>query len=257
MAAPSFGLFAFGPQAEGQGDTVSFDYFTLDGQDPSACECDAARRRVRRRRARQDAVERDRPRGSDEVRGRGRRAEGHDRRAATSTSRRRGRRRATSSCRRPTTPAPTRSSRRSCPARSTAATRRAACWSTRTTTTTSSSTRSPTSATRGSTGSSCARRTAARSSEPQPQVDVPRHDGHLAAPDEDGRRRTRASTRSTARPGRRRATVTNTHGDAAVRPLHPRRATTPATPSPSTTSRSTARPAAGAAAGEHAPVIER
>ncbi len=38
MAAPSFGLFAFGPQAEGQGDTVSFDYFTLDGQD-DACEC--------------------------------------------------------------------------------------------------------------------------------------------------------------------------------------------------------------------------
>ena len=34
MTAPAFGLFAFGPQADGQGDTVSFDYFTLDGQDP-------------------------------------------------------------------------------------------------------------------------------------------------------------------------------------------------------------------------------
>jgi cytochrome c len=36
IAAPSFGLFAFGPQADGQGDTVSFDYFTLDG--PDGCE---------------------------------------------------------------------------------------------------------------------------------------------------------------------------------------------------------------------------
>ena len=34
MVAPAFGLFAFGPQASGVGDTVSFDYFTLDGQDP-------------------------------------------------------------------------------------------------------------------------------------------------------------------------------------------------------------------------------
>ena len=41
MASPSFGVFAFGPQAEGQGDTVSFDYFTLDGQDQD-CECSAA-----------------------------------------------------------------------------------------------------------------------------------------------------------------------------------------------------------------------
>ena len=40
MASPSFGLFAFGPQADGQGDTVSFDYFTLDGQDPDEpCGC--------------------------------------------------------------------------------------------------------------------------------------------------------------------------------------------------------------------------
>ena len=41
MAAPNFGVFAFGPQADGQGDTVSFDYFTLDGQD-QGCECSAA-----------------------------------------------------------------------------------------------------------------------------------------------------------------------------------------------------------------------
>ena len=31
MADPSFGVFAFGPQADGQGDTVAFDYFLLDG----------------------------------------------------------------------------------------------------------------------------------------------------------------------------------------------------------------------------------
>ena len=39
MAAPSFGVYAFGPQADGQGDTVSFDYFTLDGADGDPCEC--------------------------------------------------------------------------------------------------------------------------------------------------------------------------------------------------------------------------
>ena len=43
MADPDFGLFAFAPQATGVGDTVSFDYFTLDGEDPpSGCECVAA-----------------------------------------------------------------------------------------------------------------------------------------------------------------------------------------------------------------------
>ena len=36
MADPDFGLFAFAPQASGVGDTVSFDYFTLDGQDPAS-----------------------------------------------------------------------------------------------------------------------------------------------------------------------------------------------------------------------------
>jgi PKD repeat protein/plastocyanin len=41
MASPSFGLYAFGPQAEGVGDTVAFDYFTLDGEDPTEpCECE-------------------------------------------------------------------------------------------------------------------------------------------------------------------------------------------------------------------------
>ena len=59
-------------------------------------------------RPRQDEVERDRPRGRHEVRARGRRAAGHDRRRATSTpAPTRRRTRATSSCRRPTTPAPT------------------------------------------------------------------------------------------------------------------------------------------------------
>jgi PKD repeat protein/glucose/arabinose dehydrogenase len=36
IADPDFGLFAFGPQADGVGDTVSFDSFTLDG--PDGCE---------------------------------------------------------------------------------------------------------------------------------------------------------------------------------------------------------------------------
>ena len=34
MADPDFGLFAFAPQAPGDGETVPFEYFTLDGQDP-------------------------------------------------------------------------------------------------------------------------------------------------------------------------------------------------------------------------------
>ena len=41
MAAPDFGLFGFSPQDIAVGDTVSFDYFTLNGPDPSTCEqCD-------------------------------------------------------------------------------------------------------------------------------------------------------------------------------------------------------------------------
>jgi len=40
MADPSFGVFAFGPQAAGQGDTVAFDYFLLDGRDAGEpCDC--------------------------------------------------------------------------------------------------------------------------------------------------------------------------------------------------------------------------
>jgi cytochrome c len=40
MASPDFGLFAFGPQAEGQGDTVSFDQFLLNGEVPGGeCGC--------------------------------------------------------------------------------------------------------------------------------------------------------------------------------------------------------------------------
>ena len=42
MQAPDFGLFAFGPQATAVGETVSFDYFWLDGQDPpDDCTCEA------------------------------------------------------------------------------------------------------------------------------------------------------------------------------------------------------------------------
>jgi PKD repeat protein len=39
MATPAFGLFAFGPQADGQGDVVPFEYFTLDGADTGECSC--------------------------------------------------------------------------------------------------------------------------------------------------------------------------------------------------------------------------
>jgi PKD repeat protein len=40
MTSPSFGVFAFGPQADGQGDLVAFDYFLLDGEDPTEpCGC--------------------------------------------------------------------------------------------------------------------------------------------------------------------------------------------------------------------------
>ena len=41
MAAPDFGIFGFSPQEIGVGDQVAFDYFQLDGPDPSDCEqCD-------------------------------------------------------------------------------------------------------------------------------------------------------------------------------------------------------------------------
>jgi regulation of enolase protein 1 (concanavalin A-like superfamily) len=40
MASPDFGIFAFGPQPDGQGDAVSFDYFLLNGEQPGdPCEC--------------------------------------------------------------------------------------------------------------------------------------------------------------------------------------------------------------------------
>ena len=40
MEDPSFGIFAFGPLAAGQGDTVAFDYFLLNGRDASEpCDC--------------------------------------------------------------------------------------------------------------------------------------------------------------------------------------------------------------------------
>ncbi len=40
MADPDFGLLGFAPQASGVGDTVSFDYFLLNGEDPpSECNC--------------------------------------------------------------------------------------------------------------------------------------------------------------------------------------------------------------------------
>ena len=104
-------LFAFGPQADGQGDTVSFDYFTLDGKDPagrasatgdgSGDEFDAARRWTRRKWnaiVREDAAQYALEDGS---------AEDDDGRRRHLHRRRSGRRRGTSSCRRPTTPART------------------------------------------------------------------------------------------------------------------------------------------------------
>jgi cytochrome c len=40
MQSPDFGLFAFSPQPDSVGRTVTFDYFWLDGQDPpDECEC--------------------------------------------------------------------------------------------------------------------------------------------------------------------------------------------------------------------------
>jgi cytochrome c len=40
MASPDFGIFAFGPQPEGAGDTVSFDHFLLNGEQPGdPCVC--------------------------------------------------------------------------------------------------------------------------------------------------------------------------------------------------------------------------
>jgi cytochrome c len=42
MADPQFGIYAFGPQAAGVGDTVAFDYFLLNGQDPSQCACEGS-----------------------------------------------------------------------------------------------------------------------------------------------------------------------------------------------------------------------
>ncbi len=77
MAAPGFGVYAIGPQAAGVGDTVSFDYFTLDGQDPPSggCELQRPRRRVRRLGDRHREVERDRAPGRHEGEDRGRQAE--------------------------------------------------------------------------------------------------------------------------------------------------------------------------------------
>ncbi len=42
MADPDFGLFAIAPQAQGNGTLVPFEYFTLDGPDPSGCGCVAS-----------------------------------------------------------------------------------------------------------------------------------------------------------------------------------------------------------------------
>ena len=53
MAEPDFGLFAIAPQAQGDGTLVPFEYFTLDGPDPTECGCVGLGRRVRRRGARQ------------------------------------------------------------------------------------------------------------------------------------------------------------------------------------------------------------
>ena len=80
MQSPKFGLFSFGPQAPGVGDVTSFDYFTLDGQDPpERVQLQRPGRRVRRDRARRVEVGRDRPAGRHEGQARGRQAEGHHR----------------------------------------------------------------------------------------------------------------------------------------------------------------------------------
>ncbi len=39
MASPDFGIYAFGPQPDGQGDTVAFDYFLLNGEQPGGDPC--------------------------------------------------------------------------------------------------------------------------------------------------------------------------------------------------------------------------
>ncbi|HEX6023292.1 MAG TPA: ThuA domain-containing protein, partial [Solirubrobacter sp.] len=39
MQSPDFGIFGFSPQEPQAGTTVTFDYFQLDGPDPSECEC--------------------------------------------------------------------------------------------------------------------------------------------------------------------------------------------------------------------------
>ena len=158
MAAPGFGLYAFGPQADGQGDAVPFEYFTLDGEDPSECECQGSGDEFDGAAPRQDEVELDRPRGRGGLRRRGRRPEGHDRGRRHLHRRHAGRDEEL-------LPPDARPRRRGLGhrdegrrARSAAATSRAACSSTRTTATTSSTTSSPTTARRRSTASSCGRR---------------------------------------------------------------------------------------------------
>ena len=106
MAAPNFGLFAFGPQASGVGDTVSFDYFSSTGRTRAAAWTAPApvtnSTGARWTRRSWNAIVARRP---DEVRVVERRAEGHHgrRRHLHQPATRRGP--ATSSCSPRTTPA--------------------------------------------------------------------------------------------------------------------------------------------------------
>ena len=105
---PTSGSSRSGRRPTGQGDLVPFDYFTLDGEDTGECSCVSSGDEFDAHVARQDEVERDRPRGRHEVRARGRRAEASRRWPGTSTpAPTRRRTRATSSCRPRTTRAPT------------------------------------------------------------------------------------------------------------------------------------------------------
>ena len=170
---------------------MPFEYFTLDGAGSADVRVRRRRRRFDGAAARQDALERDRPRGPDEVRRRGRRADGHDRRrrhlpggdpAATRNfflQSRRPRRRGLGD----------RDEALRHARRRLRAGRHAGLQGRRRLRQVRRDLRRR--ARRASTGSSCARRSADAVQDPQPQADVPAgHDRHLAAADEGGRRAT-------------------------------------------------------------------
>ena len=167
MASPDFGLFAFGPQADGQGDTVSFDYFLAQRPGP------AGRVRVRADGPGDefDGGTLDKTKWNHIVRERRDRYEVEDGALSVTTVNGDIYTDGDPAADAELLPADGRPRRRRLgdrdqgrrARRSAAATSRPACWPTRTTTTTSSTTSSPTTARRRSTGSSCAPRSPARS----------------------------------------------------------------------------------------------